>query len=207
MGERASDERRARRAVRNRAHIVESGKQLFLHQGYFAVTVEEIADAADVSPATVYSTAGGKTGILHALMSEWEHSPALPAAATQLQDCTTASAVVQLIAASSREVREAHGDVMQIMIAIAPHDETIAAEFDTATRRYQNALHSAAEQLVKIKAIRANQLQITSDIFWFYFGYAGWFTLIRDLHWPLAQAEEWLTGRAVSYIEEMTGAS
>jgi hypothetical protein len=34
------------------------------------------------------------------------------------------------------------------------------------------------------------------DILWFYFGYAGFFTLVDDNGWPYAKAEQWLLAAA-----------
>jgi AcrR family transcriptional regulator len=45
---------RARKKARTRAQLQEQAVRLFRQQGYGATTIEQIAAAADVSPATVY---------------------------------------------------------------------------------------------------------------------------------------------------------
>ena len=40
---------------------------LFLERGFVATTVEAVATAAGVSPATVYKTYGGKAGLARSL--------------------------------------------------------------------------------------------------------------------------------------------
>lgn len=194
-----SEQRRARRAARNRAHIVDVGRRLMLDRGYYDVTVDEIADAADVSPASVYAIAGGKTGILRTLMAEWADAPELGAVA-RLPGCTSGTEVLQLLASASRAVREAHGDVMRIMLATAPHDRQIAEELQAATDRYRRALGAAAERLAEVGAVRPEEVAQTGDVLWFYFGYSGWFTLTGDLHWSIDRAEEWLTAQVAHLL-------
>jgi AcrR family transcriptional regulator len=57
---------RDRKRERTRDAIVASGLQLFLERGFHHTSVAQIAEAADVSPATVYRYFGTKEGLLFA---------------------------------------------------------------------------------------------------------------------------------------------
>lgn len=59
--------RRQRQAAQTRADILQAARRLFSEGGYAATTIEAIAAAAQVSPATVYTVFGAKAGILAAL--------------------------------------------------------------------------------------------------------------------------------------------
>lgn len=61
---------RARQKAQRRSRILEAARQNFQARGFAAVTVEDIAQEADVSGVTVYNYFGSKAGILLALVSE-----------------------------------------------------------------------------------------------------------------------------------------
>lgn len=60
--------RREARARETRRRIIEAGLRLFIEQGYTATTVQQLAHAADVAPATVYQAFGTKQAILTAAL-------------------------------------------------------------------------------------------------------------------------------------------
>jgi AcrR family transcriptional regulator len=53
-------------------HIVEAGRRVLVDDGYEAVTIERVAQEADVSPATVRRQFVSKAGLLHAIFSRLE---------------------------------------------------------------------------------------------------------------------------------------
>jgi AcrR family transcriptional regulator len=57
-------------AARRRQRVLAAALELFLGDGYAATTVAAVAEAADVSPETLYKTFGGKSGIVRALREE-----------------------------------------------------------------------------------------------------------------------------------------
>ena len=74
----ASEGRRERKKRQLRAHIYETARQLFLKQGYEATTVAQIAEAADVAPATFFNHFASKSAVLAEMTSEVaEHLHAL----------------------------------------------------------------------------------------------------------------------------------
>lgn len=60
--------RRESRAHQTRRRIAEAGLRLFLEQGYVGTTVQAIAEAARVAPATVYQAFGTKHAVLAAAL-------------------------------------------------------------------------------------------------------------------------------------------
>jgi AcrR family transcriptional regulator len=74
----ASEGRRQRKKRQLRAHIYEAARQLFLKHGYEATTVAQIAEAADVAPATFFNHFVSKSAVLAEMTSEVsEHLQAL----------------------------------------------------------------------------------------------------------------------------------
>ncbi|MFQ5417214.1 MAG: TetR/AcrR family transcriptional regulator [Myxococcota bacterium] len=70
MDERPLEGRRQRKKRQLRAHIYEAARQLFLKHGYEATTVAQIADAADVAPATFFNHFASKGAVLAEMTSE-----------------------------------------------------------------------------------------------------------------------------------------
>ncbi len=60
--------RRQRKIEKRRQEILSAAKELFLNSSYLQVTVDEIADAADISKATIYSYFKNKLEIYSAII-------------------------------------------------------------------------------------------------------------------------------------------
>lgn len=60
--------RRRERARATRQRVLEAARELFIERGYVSTTIDSIAERADVSPETVYSTFGNKRSLLSELV-------------------------------------------------------------------------------------------------------------------------------------------
>jgi AcrR family transcriptional regulator len=193
--ERSRPSRREEYAAATRAAIITAARELFAEQGYFATRVESIADRARVAPATVYAVGRGKQGLLRTLVEQWSASPRLAEYYEQVERASAGDEVLRITAAGTREVRETWGDVMRVVLATAPHDETAAAGLAVATERYRAAFAQVADRLVALGSTDLERDRII-DVLWFYFGYASYFVLVDDNGWTFAEAEAWLREQA-----------
>jgi AcrR family transcriptional regulator len=185
--------RRAEYAEATRQAAVDAARRLFRDKGYFATTVNEIASAARVSPATVYAVNGGKQGLLSALIDIWSAAPEVAVAIEHIENLEDPVEVLRYTTALTRQMREDYGDIMRVVIAAAPHDNTAAEGLALGTRRYRRGTGIAARRLAALGALRDGMDADTAlDIMWFYLGYAGFFTLVDDNGWSYAKAEKWL---------------
>jgi AcrR family transcriptional regulator len=185
--------RRAEYAEATRQAAVDAARRLFRDKGYFATTVNEIAAAARVSPATVYAVNGGKQGLLSALIDIWSAAPEVAVAIEHIEKLEDPVEVLRYTTALTRQMREDYGDIMRVVIAAAPHDNTAAEGLALGTRRYRRGTGIAARRLAALGALRDGMDADTAlDIMWFYLGYAGFFTLVDDNGWSYAKAEKWL---------------
>ena len=77
--------------------------------------------------------------------------------------------------------------------ATAPLDSTAATNLQIATKRYRAGLRAAAVRLADFGALKSElTVDDATDVLWFYFGYAGFFTLMDDNGWSSERAERWL---------------
>ena len=89
------------------------------------------------------------------------------------------------------------GYVMRVMLNTAPHDKTAAEIQDAMTARHRGALASMSQRLAELGALRQGlDADQAVDVLWFYFGYAGLFTLHDEDGWSYARAEDWLCHEA-----------
>jgi AcrR family transcriptional regulator len=66
----AGEGRRERRRRELRERVYEVARDLFLTQGFEATTVEQIAEAADIAPATFFNYFQSKAGVLELMTNE-----------------------------------------------------------------------------------------------------------------------------------------
>jgi hypothetical protein len=83
----------------------------------------------------------------------------------------------------------------------APHDPEVRRSLAVATGRYRNFFMVIAEHMAKLDYLRPElTLQDAADLFWFYFGYWGYYTLHNENGWAYERAEKWLSKAAQSAL-------
>ena len=63
-------EARQAQAAETRARILDSAKKLFQKEGFELVTIQRLANEADVSQPTIYALFQSKRGVLRAILDE-----------------------------------------------------------------------------------------------------------------------------------------
>jgi AcrR family transcriptional regulator len=193
--------RRAEYAKATKAAIIAAARELFAQRGYVSAKVDDIAERARVAPATVYAVTGGKQGLLHALVDQWTAAPEVDEAYRAIATLEDPRAIIAEVASLTRRMRRDWGDVMRIVLATAPLDESAAATLQLATERYRDGLRAAAERLAALDALAADvSVEDASDMLWFFFGYASFFTLTDDNGWSPERTAGWLQQMAISSL-------
>ena len=176
-----------------RQAIVSAARTLFVQQGYFGTTVEDIAKAARVSPATVYAVGRGKQGLLRTVIESGTSAPAVAQFYDRLAALDDPDAVLRLITGATRMLFEEWSDLMRVVTATAPHDDSAAKSLEVARRSQRTGFTRTAEKLSELGALREGiDTSEAVDILWFHLGNAAYFTLTEDNHWSLDKAENWL---------------
>jgi AcrR family transcriptional regulator len=189
--------RRQEYAEATRQAILDAARRLFGKHGYFSAKVDEIAALARVAPATVYAVSGGKHGLLRTLMDIWTTAPIVETTVRTIEKLDDPTAILELVAATCRSMREDSGDIIRVILNTAPHDSEVAETLAIATRRYRKALVRIGRRLTDLGALRDGvDLNQAVDVLWFYFGYSGLFTLVDDNGWSYERAEQWLYTQA-----------
>lgn len=197
----APKSRRAEYAEATRAAIVDAARELFARRGYFAATVDEVAKQARVAPATVYAVGGGKQGLLRSLVDLWSRAPIVAETLQAQEELTDPEEIVRHAATAVRLMREHYGDIMRVVLATAPHNDEASELLHLATGRYRDAVTALAARLHEVGGLPPGAtVEDATDILWFYFGYAGYFTLVDDNGWSFDRAEQWLVQQSLAAL-------
>jgi AcrR family transcriptional regulator len=189
--------RREEYAQATRQAIVDAARRLFSERGYFSTKVDDIAALARVAPATVYAVSGGKYGLLNALLEILGTAPIVAATLNRIEVMDDPDAIIQLVAKGCRSNREEFGDIIRVLLTTAPHDEAVSEILQAATAECRQGFVPVAHRLSDLGALREGvDAKQAVDVFWFYFGYAGFFTLHDENGWSYDRAEQWLAEEA-----------
>lgn len=185
--------RRQEATEETRRLIISSARSLFAERGYAKTRVEDIAGQAGVAPVTVYTSVGGKRGILRVLVDVWTTSPIRNKAAARIAVETNPETILKDVAVTMRRMREEFADIIYAMHDAAPFDPSVAEVLAIATERYRGSCRMVATRLDALNGLRPGvSIQRAADLLWFYFGYWSWYTLHSENGWSYKAAEEWL---------------
>ncbi len=200
------DGRRAEVARAKRSAVVGAARRLFAEQGYFTTTVEQIARDAGVAPATVYATTGGKQGLLFELVEEWSTTPAVREALEGVARCERVEDVLAELSAGVGRVRDEWGDVIEVVLATAPHEPAVAARLLEVRGVYEVDVDRCVRRILHLTDHPEAHREVL-DVLWFYFGFRGYALLVHDRGWEPARAERWLVRQALRAVEDALAAS
>ena len=136
--------RREEYADQTRAAVIAAARELFAENGFFQTKVEQIARLSRVSPATVYAQCGGKQGLLRSLMDSWTQSAAVDESYQESLAAGDAALVMQTLSTAYLQITKQWGDVIRVVIDVAPHDDESGAVLATAQKRHHHNLTQIA---------------------------------------------------------------
>lgn len=182
--------RRRQQALRTRAAILETARQLFLTRGYAATTIASIADTADVSVETIYKAFGGKPGLVRAI---WEQglAGAGPVPAEQRSDDmraleTDARKVIQNWGTFTTEVAPRVAPILLLIRSAADTDAEMAAlREEIAEARLSRMEHNARHLHDRGDLRQGVALAQARDVLWLYSSPELYELLVLRQDWPL----------------------
>jgi AcrR family transcriptional regulator len=184
-----------------RAAVIAAARRLFAENGFFQTKVEEIARLSRVSPATVYAQCGGKQGLLRSLMDSWTQSPMIAEWEQKSLAAGDAALVMQTLSTAYLQIVKKWGDVVRVVIDVAPHDGESGAVLATAQRRHNRSLMTICRHLEDIGGLRDDvDARLASRIITYYYGIDGLLRAREVFSWPLERSNEWLLAHASAAV-------
>jgi len=185
--------RRAEYAAATRQAIHDAARELFVTKGYFATTVDDIATAARVAPASVYAVVGGKQGLLNSIIEARTTAPDVEETYARITGHDDADELLRFITHATRVRFENAQALMRVVTDTAPHEPATAQALRSAYASLRTGLNLTARRLAELKALRDGvDTESATDTLWFYLCNQAYFTLTGENHWSLDKAEEWL---------------
>ena len=184
-----------------RAAVIAAARRLFAENGFFQTRVEQIAKLSRVSPATVYAQCGGKHGLLRSLMDSWTQAPVIAASHQESLAAGDAVLVMQTLSTAYLQVTKQWGDVIRVVIDVAPHDDESRAVLATAHRRHDRHLAEICRHLEDIGALRGDvDARLARRVITYYYGIDGLLRTRDVFGWSLERSNEWLLAHACAAV-------
>ena len=189
--------RREEYSDQTRAAVIAAARQLFAENGFFQTKVEQIARLSRVSPATVYAQCGGKQGLLRSLMDSWTQAPLIVESHQKSLAADDAALVMQTLSTAYLQITKQWGDVIRVVIDVAPHDNESGAVLATAQRRHNRNLTEICRHLEDMGALREDvDARLACRIITYYYGIDGLLRTREVFGWSLERSNEWLLAHA-----------
>ena len=189
---------RERQAGDTRRRIVEATRQLLLRKGYSGMTIEAIAERAEVSAQSVYAIFKSKRGILTEILDQSTFGADYEDAVRQALSASDPETRLRLAARSARQIHDAQSatfDLLRGAGVVAP--ELARLEQQRERLRYER-------QEIMIMLLRdAGRLRpelnygTARDIFWMLTGRDVYRMLVRERGWSPQKYQDWLADNLV----------
>lgn len=170
--------------------ILAAAERLFGSQGYAAVTMKAIADAAGVSPATVYLHFSGKGSIVRALASAITDSPDL--SVERVEDGGPAEQV-RVGVSILRQLNERSWVVAEILRAYSGVDPELKALAGEWQQRHLDAVTRGVGAVAEAGLLRPGlTAERAADLLYAVGGTDVFRELVRERGWSSEEYELWL---------------
>jgi AcrR family transcriptional regulator len=192
--------RRERQAQQTRDEILRAARRLFAERGYARTSVRDVADAAGVSPQTVYDSIGSKQALVARLNDAIDTEAGVAAIAMQSARSTDPAEIVATPARITRSILEHSGDIVRALVTGAAAELDLEAVLAEGQRRHSAGAASVVAALESLGALdqsvdRNEAVDTLAAISDFRFA----LVLNESYGWSLDRIEAWIadTSRAL----------
>ncbi|MDP9793637.1 AcrR family transcriptional regulator [Catenuloplanes nepalensis] len=193
--------RRAQAAEQTRELILRAALERFTADGYAKATVNDIAKAAGVVVATVYTSVGGKPVLLEHLVRRGVEGTEVAETQRRIAVATTGREVIDLVAAGTGHTYREHRAVIELLLDTATSEPSARRILTVANASYRRALGTVAARLDELGALADDvDTARATDVLWYLFGVWSWPRLLRDATWTADEAESWLRETATRML-------
>jgi AcrR family transcriptional regulator len=192
---------RQRQAGDTRLRIVEATRQLLQSEGYAGMTVEGIAQRAEVSAQSVYAIFKSKTGILTELLDQSTFGPDYEDAVRRALSASDPETRLRLAAPIARQIHDAQSATFDLLRGAG----VVAPELAKLERQRERLRYERQERMITslrdARRLRpALDYTTARDIFWMLTGRDVYRMLVRERGWSSQKYEGWLADTLVQSL-------
>src|SRR6266566_5113498 len=184
---------RQRQAGDTRLRIVEATRQLLQSEGYAGMTVEGIAQRAEVSAQSIYAIFKSKTGILTELLDQSTFGSDYEDAVQKALSARDPKTRLRLAAPIARQIHDAQSATFDLLRGAG----VVAPELAKLEQQRERLRYERQERMI-ISLRDARRLRpgldhgTARDIFWMLTGRDVYRMLVRERGWPPQKYQDWL---------------
>ena len=190
--------RRRERARATRTRVLDAARALFIERGYVSATIDAIAERADVSSETIYSTFGNKRSLLSQLVDvsiagDISATPILERDWVQeMREEPDPRRRLRMLAGQGRSILERRSAVDEIVHGAASADPDIAALRDLGKAQRFAGQREILRIVVGSTALRDGMdLETAADILSAVGSPETYRLLVEDRGWSGSRFERW----------------
>jgi len=189
---------RKRQAGDTRRRIVDAARQLLRSAGYDGMTIEAIAQRAEVSAQSVYAIFRSKTGILTELLDQSTFGDEYEEAVRQAMSASDPETRLRLAARIARQIHEPLSATFDLLRGAG----VVAPELAKLEQQREGLRYERQERMI-ISLRDAGRLReglncaTSRDIFWMLTGRDVYRMLVRERRWPPQKYQDWLADTLV----------
>jgi AcrR family transcriptional regulator len=189
---------RQRQAGDTRRRIIDAARQLLQSAGYDGMTIEAIAQRAEVSAQSVYAIFRSKTGILTELLDQSTFGDEYEEAVRQAVSASDPETRLRLAARIARQIHEplsAAFDLLRGAGVVAPELAKLEQQRERLRYERQERMIISLRDAKRLR--RGLNHRIARDIFWMLTGRDVYRMLVRERAWSPDKYQSWLADTLV----------
>ena len=189
---------RQRQADDTRRRIVEATRQLLQSEGYAGMTIEAIAQRAEVSAQSVYAIFKSKTGVLAELIDQSTFGTDYQSLVQEALGTNDPEARLRMAARIARQIHEAQSATFDLLRGAG----VVAPELAQLEQRRECVRYERQEGTIRVVRDSGRlrpgvDYQTARDIFWMYTGRDVFRMLVREHRWSPQKYQDWLADTLV----------
>lgn len=189
-----SSETREAQAAQTRIYILKAAKKLFQNEGFDRVTINKLAQAAEVSMPTIYAIFKSKRGVLQALIDEAFPKEQFAELVDESMHEKSPQKCLSNTAKLARQIYDAERELMDILrgaSVVAPEFKELEQEREN--RRYERQAEYIKKLMEDKSLAKGLTLEKARDILWTLTGRDLYRMFVIERGWTSDEYEEWLT--------------